>query len=404
MKTNPKLRVVDFQPVYFQGRQMWFLRDPLNLSQNQIIVPYEMTPLFPYLDGTKNSTDIHHAFCQASGENVPIKIIIDAIDQLDNAFLLDNERARNAIAAQLKSYRALPYRPLSLAGHGYPEDADELTVYLDSFSSGTQKRSASWQGRGIVSPHIDYQRGGPVYAQVWHQAADAVASAELIIILGTDHNGNPNKITLTRQAYATPYGTLPIDEQIVDILSDGQASVFEDEIHHRDEHSIELSAVWLHYTLRKKGIESKPMIPILIGSFHHYLGNGSHPRSNGQINQFLKNLHKIATNKKVLVVSSVDLAHIGPNFGDPFTIQSKQKTDQKKYDSQLMESALKGDADAWFNNIASVQDRHRICGFSPTYLLLRYLGATNGTQIAYDQCPADEDNTSIVSICGLLID
>jgi hypothetical protein len=51
-----------------------------------------------------------------------------------------------------------------------------------------------------------------------------------------------------------------------------------------------------------------------------------------------------------------------------------------------------------------VGDRNRICGFAPTYLLLRYLDNVSGQMIAYEQCPADAQDQSIVSICGLLLD
>ena len=66
-------------------------------------------------------------------------------------------------------------------------------------------------------------------------------------------------------------------------------------------------------------------------------------------------------------------------------------------------AAVAGDAASWYEQIANVGDRNRICGFAPTYLLLHYLGATSGKVIDYDQCPADPENNSLVSICGLLL-
>jgi hypothetical protein len=51
-----------------------------------------------------------------------------------------------------------------------------------------------------------------------------------------------------------------------------------------------------------------------------------------------------------------------------------------------------------------VQDRNRICGFSPIYLMLRYLsGVEDGVRVDYQHCSADERNESLVSICGLLL-
>jgi hypothetical protein len=73
-------------------------------------------------------------------------------------------------------------------------------------------------------------------------------------------------------------------------------------------------------------------------------------------------------------------------------------------DQALMAEILSGDAAGFFDRIHAVRDRNRICGFSPLYLMLRYLDATGGTAVAYDHCPADAEDASLVSICGLLLD
>jgi hypothetical protein len=69
-----------------------------------------------------------------------------------------------------------------------------------------------------------------------------------------------------------------------------------------------------------------------------------------------------------------------------------------------MSAISDGDAAGFYKQIAAVKDQNRICGFSSIYLMLRYLGQTQGTQIAYEQCPADLQDTSLVSICGMLLD
>ncbi|MGD1995059.1 MAG: hypothetical protein PVI59_17850, partial [Anaerolineae bacterium] len=47
-------------------------------------------------------------------------------------------------------------------------------------------------------------------------------------------------------------------------------------------------------------------------------------------------------------------------------------------------------------------DQYNVCGLPPIYLMLRALGSVTGELVAYDQCPADEEGTSLVSICGVL--
>ena len=68
----------------------------------------------------------------------------------------------------------------------------------------------------------------------------------------------------------------------------GNEFAFSDELHHRDEHSIELSAVWLHHIIKEHSIPDKPMVPILVGSFQHFLVNGDHPQDDRRLNSFLK--------------------------------------------------------------------------------------------------------------------
>ncbi|MEJ2753085.1 MAG: AmmeMemoRadiSam system protein B, partial [Chloroflexota bacterium] len=89
---------------------------------------------------------------------------------------------------------------------------------------------------------------------------------------------------------------------------------------------------------------------------------------------------------------------------DEFVMDRLRRESLAEQDQQLMAAALDGDAESWYSQIAAVGDRNRICGFAPTYLMLRYLGKSNGLQIAYDQCTADNQDTSLVSICGLLIE
>lgn len=387
---------------------MWLLRDPWQLSQKQLIFPQALAQFLILCDGTRTPEEIRVELSALLGEVVPAEIIEDTLTELDSAYLLDNERFEAQRMQLLDVYRAAPYRPPALAGLGYPAGPSELTAYLRGFENGSRPLEASaWRGsRGVVSPHIDYQRGGPVYAQVWRRAAPSLLEADLVLIFGTDHNGGPGRITLTRQPYATPFGPLPNDPVLIDQLAGaiGEETAFAEELNHRQEHSVELSAVWLHHIFDQAGQDPCPVIPILVGSFHHFLNNGSHPANDATFNRFLTALRQHTAGRRVVAVGSVDLAHVGPAFGDAFGMDESRRSCLRNEDGRLMSAILRGDAADFYKQIWSVQDRNRICGFAPLYLMLRYLEATGGVQVAYDQCPADQANTSLVSICGLLLD
>jgi AmmeMemoRadiSam system protein B len=401
---RPLLRPLDFQPVYYQGEQMWFLRDPLQLSDKQLFMPAAMGPLLSLLNGKRTTAEIHNQFCTLVGQTLDLQITTNAIDLLDDAYLLENEHSELAKQDLLTEYRSKPYRPPALAGQSYPSDPQTLTKHLHNYGSG--RVVPNWYGRGIVSPHIDFNRGGKVYSQVWRSAEAAILDAELVVILGTDHYGGLGTITLTKQSYATPYGVLPNDQELVDKLANalGSDTAFAEELNHRQEHSVELSAVWLHHIFHQAGREPCPMVPILVGSFQHFLINGEQPSSDNRLLTFLEVLKNETADRRVLTVASVDLAHVGPAFGDQFIMDQPRREKLAGQDLNLMAAAINGDAESWYSQIAAVNDRNRICGFAPTYLMLKHLGQTKGAQIAYDQCSADEQDASLVSICGLLID
>ena len=73
-------------------------------------------------------------------------------------------------------------------------------------------------------------------------------------------------------------------------------------------------------------------------------------------------------------------------------------------DLSLMDAVLQGDEERFYNEIAAVQDSNKVCGFSPLYLMLKFMGDTRGKRIDYQHCSADTQDHSLVSVCGLLLD
>ncbi len=403
---KPRLRPLDFQPVHHHGEPMWLLRDPWQLGQQQLIFPQALAQMLPYCDGTRTPREIQSALSDHLGAPVPYDVVIDSLAQLDQAYLLVNDRSEERWQALLAAYRAQPHRPPALADLSYPGAPEQLAALLRQYGDGDMTAGDAWHGRGVVSPHIDYQRGGPVYARVWRRAAPAVLAADLVLILGTDHNGSAGSITLTLLPYATPYGVLPTDPALIAQLAEalGPERAFAEELNHRQEHSVELSAVWLHHVFRQAGVAPCPMVPILVGSFHHFLTESRHPAGEARFERFLDALRQTTAGRRVLVVGSVDLAHVGPAFGDTFVMDEARRQRLRQTDADLMSAIMRGNAAGFYDQIAAVEDSNRICGFSPLYFMLRFLGPTTGAQVAYDHCPADTQDTSLVSICGLLLE
>ncbi len=218
-------------------------------------------------------------------------------------------------------------------------------------------------------------------------------------MFGTDHYGS-DPFTLTRQSYATPYGTLPTATDIVDRLAAviGEDAAYAGELRHRNEHSLELVSVWLHHLAGRRPVE---VVPILVGGFHGYIGNGHQPRQDALPENVIATLRAATAGRRVVVVASGDMAHVGPAFGgEPLDAAGKQAL--QVADKELIGHMAAGDAEGFFGAIRRVRDRNNVCGVAPIYLTLRLLGAVEGTPVGYAVCPADDADTSVVTVGGMV--
>ena len=409
MTTNlyPQLRPLDIRRHIQDGHPYILLRDPLQLNGGPILVPQPLAAALAYCDGTLDASGIAAAFTRQ--HNIPLKVSVveDLIAALDKALLLENERAAQAKEKALQSYRDAPFRTPMLAGHGYPDDPDDLHEMLQAYLDGAAppaQPAKSWPAlAGIVSPHIDYRRGGEVYARVWKEAAEAIKAADLVIMFGTDHYGD-DPFTLTRQDYATPYGALPTARPIVDGLAKivGEEAAFAGELRHRDEHSLELVALWLHHMRDGKPVD---VVPILTGSLRRFSAIGSTPDDDPTLGRIIDLLARECRERRVLVVASGDLAHVGPEFGGA-PLDTTGRKILRSDDQTLIEAMREGDAGSFYMAIERMQNRNNVCGVSPFYLTMRMLSdgreePLTGSLTSYASCPADADNTSAVTICGM---
>jgi AmmeMemoRadiSam system protein B len=403
---RPKLRHVQVSRGHQYGQQVLILSDPCGLSDCAIVLPASLAPVLELCDGTRNIAALRTVLELRTGLRVGPDYLEKMFDALDRALLIDNEHYAQAHQEALQKFRTAPSRPPTMADRVYPADYELLEQvlcgYFDSLPSDTKNMARSGEVRGLVSPHIDYQRGGIVYAGVWSRATKAAQDAEVAIILGTNHFNGQKLVTLTRQSYTTPWGVLTTCGEAVDAVASalGEKEVFAEEFSHRNEHSVEAAAVWLHYLTKDKGCE---LVPVLCGSFQRFIEGNSNPGGDGEVARFVEALRNATTNKRTLIVAAGDLAHVGPAFGDRYPVDALEKARLSSADSELMSAIARGDAEEMFQQVKKEGDRRRICGLSAIYLALRLLGKVGGDITGYAQCPADEQGTSFVSICGIVL-
>jgi AmmeMemoRadiSam system protein B len=390
------------QPAVHQGQKGILLADPLGIIESSLFVPAALAPLLPLIDGSRDLGTLRTGFELRTGIPLSPSVIENLISELDASTFLDNAHFAQALGSAREEYRQAKSRPPIMAGRSCPGDPHELSRLLQGHLDAAGEAPA-WAAtiKGLISPHIDFPRGGPIYGKAWATAAPAVKEAELIVILGTDHNGGEGEITLTKQSYETPWGIVPTDQDVVDKIAAlaGDDAVFGGELRHRSEHSVEAALIWAHYLTRDR---SCCAVPILCGSFEPFIHHRTSPSTSGPISATVEVLRDIASTRRTVIVAAADLAHVGPAFGDLQPLDLAARARLEAQDRRLLDTLSKADAQAFLDEIRPDGDQRRICGTPPIYIMLAVLAGMTGAAAGYAQCPASEDGTSIVSICSMV--
>jgi AmmeMemoRadiSam system protein B len=412
---RPKLRPVEVSRVTHEGDDYFLLKDLRRLNDQSLMVPVPLGLYLQCVDGTNTLNEITKAAISGGAPEIPRETLDELMSRLDDMLLLSNGKYSVEMEQRLDRYRSAPERTPALADLAYPSNTDDLRGYLDEFAfpymnddaMADNDLPAGVELKAVISPHIDFERGGDSYGMIWEQVSDQLKDVELVVVFGTDHNGEGPRLTLTNQDYRTPLGMLDTDTELVDeialILSTDSTiddHPFADEVNHANEHSIELATVWLH---RAIGNSDAKMLPILCGSFGGLLEDGaSNIDDHPAISRVIRLLQSVAGERRTMFIAAADLAHVGPAFGDT-ELMPKESEDRRRVESEdevLLEAIVSGSRRRFFEAIRKNDDRNRICGFAPIYMTMWAADTMIGTWNGYQQCQADEEDTSFVSIAG----
>ena len=401
----PKLRYVEAFPVEAQGQKLVCLRDPENLSDRVLFVSPEALFIISLFDGKHSILDIQEKYMRQFGKLIFRDEIQGLVNQLDEALMLDNKNYRNFKNKLEEEFKNSRVRETSHAGLSYPQEANEIKNWLSSFFENAEKShpSNSDLGKitGIISPHIDFRRGGHSYALAYRELINR-CDADVFIIFGTSHFANvENPFILTKKNFRTPFGEVETDAEIVEkLVKQTECDLFEGEIAHRTEHSIEFQVVFLQYLYRE--IKNFKIVPILCNSFFRMIQNVDSPMANTSVSMFLKGIKGIieGLGDKAFAIAGADLAHVGLKFGDTEPVSQPALIWIKQRDLLSLSFTENLDAEGFFNTIKEEKDRRKICGLSPIYALLSTIKAERGKILDYDQA-LEPDTGSVVSFASV---
>jgi AmmeMemoRadiSam system protein B len=412
--SHPRLRALEAFPVDHEGQRCIALRDPAGYTDQIAVLPAALLDLVSLFDGEHSVQQMREVLQRRHGEAPAPEQILAVIERFDHAGFLDSERFQARRRALEDAFRQSPVRPAAHAGGAYAGDAAALAAQIDGFFSapdgpGHRRPDAASAPApsaadrptplsGLIAPHIDFHRGGSTYAWAYREILER-SDADLYVILGTCHAGMADPFAVTLKPYDTPLGAVPVDRDFYEALSRraGQ-DLLASEPAHRAEHSIEFQAVMLGRVVGPRRPFS--ILPVLASYLHEAVWTGSDPEGDDRVPRFVDALREAiaASSRRVCLIAGVDLAHVGPRFGDPEPNTSRSLAVVERADRRMLESVVAGDARGFFGSVAADQDARRICGLSPIYTLLRLLPGAPGRLLRYTQW---HDPEGAVSFCAV---
>ena len=404
---RPKLRPLEITPFTSRGEQMLWMHDRLGIAPDAQL-PVALAPLLSLFDGTRTVAQIVTSYALKGGETLPHWFVEKIIGELDEQFFLESPRFAARCQKVRGEFAASHSRPAAHAGQSYPAEPTALRHRLGSFFKEASQLGAMPLAcdpaklRGIVVPHIDFTRGGAVEALAYHELLRG--HFDVFVILGIAHCGVRYPFCAAAKDYETPLGSARADMDFVRALERriGERLLAE-QFAHKNEHSIEFVAVFLQYLEQFKAAR---IVPILCGGFHDEVQHQTSPAQNADVAQFCLALrdtvHEVEkAGQRVGFIASVDLAHVGPNFGDREPVTPAHLRAIEKADREFLACVELGGAEAMHAHFARDNNARNVDAHPALYTLLLAFPELRAQLLHYTH--ADAPSKSIVSFASMVL-
>lgn len=349
-----------------EGRVV-IIQCPYGVLPEPVILSADVVPVISMMNGVNSIDSILQEFSLAG---LSVDLLNNFIAYLDENFLLDTDKYIKANLNERNRFGKLINRRAHLAGLSYPKSYSELGRLLDQYIPRSQNIHHKKKLKVLVSPHIDYQRGGEIYGKAYSQLK--AQKHDTYILIGTSHQYSSHLFHLTRKNFDSPLGMIEANQDFIERLSKNYGTrSFADEILHKQEHSLELQLPFLRRTTHAGNI-----VPILVGSFHNMIEEGKYPGEyeiyESFVDSLVQTIQKTADRgDKLCFIAGVDMAHIGRYFGDSGNLTPNYLKDEiKARDFIYMQCIEKQNKKALFDHVAEDGDKRRICGFPTMYTIL----------------------------------
>src|SRR3990170_7557180 len=146
----------------------------------------------------------------------------------------------------------LNVRPSPIAGQWYPADPHRLAREVDQYIQSALPLDLPGEVVAVVAPHAGHRYSGPVAGYAF--AALQGMGPELVAVISPMHHYyREGLLTSAHNAYQTPLGRIPIDQEAVSDLDrrlQAELGIGLTPVYNDPEHSLEIELPFLQRALR----------------------------------------------------------------------------------------------------------------------------------------------------------
>ena len=377
------------------------VRDPLGFAEGTALIPPPLVPSLRHFDGESTFDDLVTALGRIAPGHDARVLASDLARSLSEGGFLEDDRFEQMRAARHAEFASAAVRDAAFSGDSYPEEREALGETMQRYMYGDPGRPPS--PRAVAVPHVSPEGGWLTYRAGYRLLGDDVAD-RTFVVLGTSHQGEPERFGLTAKPYVTPFGRARTATDLVRELSDsGGPAVLVEDYCHSIEHSIEFQVIFLQHLF---GPDVR-VLPILCGSFFPSGERGKPPESNEDCARFFGALGDIAAREgdRLVWILGVDMAHMGLRYGDPEAaiVGEGPMRAVETQDRERLGHVASADAGAFWDLVHhGGDDPLKWCGTSPIYTFMKANPGLTGDLVRYDQWNIDEE--SVVGFAAMRFD
>lgn len=264
-------------------------------------------------------------------------------------------------------------RQPAVAGQFYPLRPEYLEKELARCFEGLEIRERDVIG--AVCPHAGYVYSGKVAAHVYA----TLPKADTYILLGPNHTGYGSPVSVSRDTWKTPLGTIEVDVELADRFLGSIIDV--DETAHKYEHSIEVQLPFLQYRF---GDDFK-ILPICMGM--------QDDETAIEVGNLIGRLVS-ASGKSVVVIASSDFTHYQP---------AKLA---KEIDNEVIGAVLNLDIPEMYDRL--YRRNASVCGYGTIAAMLtasKILGGSRATLLNYSNSgEISGDFNAVVGYAAIIVE